>query len=307
MAEPKEKRTDAIQGEILHVYDGIEEADNELPTWWLWTFYGAIAFAVVYWFAYHELEALPLPREEYAAALQAQAAGGEVTEELLTAMASNPDAVAAGEEIFQQNCAVCHKERGEGNIGPNLTDAYWLHGGAPTDIYRTIHDGVLQAGMPAWGQTLGAEAVQKVTAFVLSIRDTNVPGKEPQGERWVPGGGADEAAAGAEEEPADEAAGAEEEPADEAAGADEDSAGEVAGADDAVPAADEGATAGQAEGQAAEGATEGQADEGATAGQADEAATEGQAATAGEAAAAARAAGGPEEGEAAAEEAGEPN
>jgi len=240
VAEPKEKRTDAIQGEILHVYDGIEEADNELPTWWLWTFYGAIAFAVVYWFAYHELEALPLPSEEYAAALQAQAAGGEVSEELLTAMASNPDAVAAGNEIFQENCAVCHKERGEGNIGPNLTDPYWIHGGAPTDIYRTIHDGVLQAGMPAWGQTLGAEAVQKVTAFVLSIRDSNVPGKEPQGERWVPGGDADEAAA--DEAAADEAA-ADETAADEAAGdeaaADETAADEAAG-DEA--AADETAT-----------------------------------------------------------------
>ena len=39
------KRTDEIQGEILHVYDDIEEADNNLPTWWLLTFYGAIAFA----------------------------------------------------------------------------------------------------------------------------------------------------------------------------------------------------------------------------------------------------------------------
>ena len=48
------KRTDEIQGEILHVYDDIEEADNNLPTWWLLTFYGAIAFGLVYWFYYHE-------------------------------------------------------------------------------------------------------------------------------------------------------------------------------------------------------------------------------------------------------------
>ena len=48
------KRTDEIQGEILHVYDDIEEADNNLPLWWLLTFYGAIAFGVVYWFYFHE-------------------------------------------------------------------------------------------------------------------------------------------------------------------------------------------------------------------------------------------------------------
>ena len=43
------KRTDEIQGEILHVYDDIEEADNNLPTWWLLTFYGAIAAGIYEW------------------------------------------------------------------------------------------------------------------------------------------------------------------------------------------------------------------------------------------------------------------
>ena len=41
-------------GEILHVYDDIEEADNNLPTWWLLTFYGAVVFGLVYWFYFHE-------------------------------------------------------------------------------------------------------------------------------------------------------------------------------------------------------------------------------------------------------------
>ncbi|MEM9067062.1 MAG: cbb3-type cytochrome c oxidase N-terminal domain-containing protein [Myxococcota bacterium] len=179
-------RTDEIQGEIVHVYDGIEEADNELPTWWLWTFYGAIVFSVLYWFAYHEFEAVPLPAEQYAAALQAQSSGGDVSAELLTALAADPSAVAVGAELYAEHCVVCHKERGEGNIGPNLTDAFWLHGGSPTDIHGTIYDGVLQNGMPAWGGTLGAASVQKITAFVLSIQNTDIPGKEPQGERYDP-------------------------------------------------------------------------------------------------------------------------
>ncbi|MBX3247248.1 MAG: c-type cytochrome [Myxococcales bacterium] len=204
-AEPAVGRVDAIQGEILHVYDGIEEADNELPNWWLWTFYGAIVFSVFYWFAYHEFESAALPPQQYAQAMQARAAGGEITEDLLVALVADRDTVSAGASLYQTNCAVCHADRGEGNIGPNLTDAFWVHGGSALDIHQVISEGALQNGMPAWGGTLGPEKVRQLTAFVLSIRDTNVSGKEPQGERWVPG--ARRADEGGDDESGDDAAG----------------------------------------------------------------------------------------------------
>lgn len=199
-----EHRVDPIQGEIVHVYDGIEEADNALPKWWLATFYGAIVFGVLYWIAYHELEAMPLPREEYAnALLGSSSSGSSASEELLVALRDDPGAVAVGRGHFETYCVVCHGERGEGNIGPNLTDAYWLHGGAPTDIYETVYDGVLEQGMPAWGASLGRDAVQPVAAYVLSIQNTAVSGKEPQGELWAPGASeaADDVEAGPEAPP----------------------------------------------------------------------------------------------------------
>ena len=186
MAEPEEKRVDAIQGEIIHVYDGIEEADNALPLWWLWTFYGAIAFAVVYWFNYHEYEISPLPGEVYTMALQERAAGGEVSEELLATIAADPAATAEGQTLFATHCVACHEANAAGNIGPNLTDGYWLHGGGIVAIHDTIRDGVLENGMPAWGPTLGATSIQQLTAFLVSIRDTNVEGKEPQGDLYDP-------------------------------------------------------------------------------------------------------------------------
>lgn len=191
MVEKSERRVDKIQGEIIHVYDGIEEADNELPTWWLMTFYGAIAFSMVYWVVYHELHAAELPSEEYASALAARVGDGEMTEEFLVALRGDPGAVSAGEEVFQQNCVVCHGGSGEGNIGPNLTDPNWIHGGAATDIYSSVYDGRLQNGMPAWGSTLGGDAVQRVSAYILSIRDTNVEGKVAEGEIWVPNAAGD--------------------------------------------------------------------------------------------------------------------
>ncbi len=177
------KRHDAIQGEIIHVYDGIEEADNRLPMWWLWTFFLTIGFSAIYWANYHLLQVSKLPMDAYQAEL-AQTSGGKVTEEMLAAVAQDKKAIEEGKALFATNCVVCHEANGQGKIGANLTDKYWIHGGAPLDIHKVVSEGVSAKGMPAWGQTLGPVAVQKLVAFVLSIRDTNVAGKEPQGEVW---------------------------------------------------------------------------------------------------------------------------
>jgi cytochrome c oxidase cbb3-type subunit 3 len=183
-------RHDDLQGAILHEYDGIEEADNQLPTWWLWTFFGTVAFSVAYWFYYHGLEMAPVPSlaylEEKAAA--ASAAGLDLDDAQVDALVSDVGLRRDGQQVFKSNCAVCHGDRAEGKIGPNLTDAFWIHGGSPSAIFGVIRNGVPTKGMPEWGRTLGVRGTQAVAAYVLSLRDTNVPGgKGPEGERWVPG------------------------------------------------------------------------------------------------------------------------
>lgn len=192
----KANRRDEIQGEIIHEYDGIEEADNDLPKWWLYIFYGSIAFAMGYWFYYHEYEVGPGSMEAYAAAVQESAGGGgEVSDEMLNTLAATAPIVEKGQQIFSMNCVACHKEKGEGNIGPNLTDEFWIHGGAPTNIHMVVAEGVPAKGMTAWASLLGPEGVKQVTAYVLTLRNTNVPGKAPEGEKWVPGAAGDETSA----------------------------------------------------------------------------------------------------------------
>ncbi len=184
----EERKVDPIQGEILHEYDGILEADNELPRWWLITFYGTIVFSAVYWFYYEGFAIGRHPIVLYADEMAARAAeGGEVTEEMLTTIAGDPAMVAEGAHIFETNCVVCHGARGEGNIGPNLTDGAWIHGGTPVEIHTTIANGVAARGMPAWSATLGRDSVLRAVAFVLSVRDTNIPGRPPEGPRDAAG------------------------------------------------------------------------------------------------------------------------
>jgi len=186
-----EKRTDEIQGEILHVYDGIEEADNNLPIWWLLTFYGAVVFGLVYWFYYHEYGIGKLQPEVYSEQMAAVAAERTiVTDESLEALMQDETAVAAGKKIFTTQCYACHDQgQGREGLGSNLTDEYWVHGGAPTDIHNTVTNGVLEKGMTPWGAILGEQGVSQVTAYVLTMRNTNLEGGKPVEENakvWEP-------------------------------------------------------------------------------------------------------------------------
>lgn len=173
----------------VHVYDDIVEHDNKLPLWWQLTLYGAIVFALVYWFG-RRLDAIASPAQTYETVAAAQRAAeaervrlSPVTDDMLATLARDSSTLAQGKEVFTATCTPCHRADGGGNIGPNLTDAYWIHGGKPTDIFRTAFDGVPAKGMPTWGPQLGDRRIQNVVAYLLSIKNTNVPGgKAPQGD-----------------------------------------------------------------------------------------------------------------------------
>ena len=171
---------------IHHVYDGIEEMDNRLPNWWLGILWGTIVFAFGYWMYYHVTGSGPDQLGEYraeAAEFAKRSAGNKpASDELLLALAGDPSTTGAGKAAFQQNCAACHGADGQGLIGPNLTDTFWLYGGKPVAIHKSIADGVVAKGMPAWERTLGAERVRAITAYVLTLKGRNVAGKPPQGE-----------------------------------------------------------------------------------------------------------------------------
>jgi cytochrome c oxidase cbb3-type subunit 3 len=176
-----------------HDYDGIQEYDNPLPRWWTTIFWVTILFSALY--------ALNLPgigngkgrianyerdmteaRARQAALAAKAPPPAELSATALLAMAKDPARLAVGKERFVSTCAACHREDGGGSIGPNLTDGFWIHGGQPPEILRTVRDGVLDKGMPAWSQTLTPDEVAAVVAYVLTLHDTHPPNpREPQG------------------------------------------------------------------------------------------------------------------------------
>jgi len=202
---PPEPRRDPAEDRLLdHEYDGIREYDNPLPRWWLWLFYGCIGFAAVYFVNIPGLGPGPgriadYERDMAKARVQAAALAQlhprlDVTDQALLQASRDPGVVAKGHETFSMSCAPCHRLDGGGNIGPNLTDDYWIHGPRPMDIHRTISGGVADKGMPAWSTMLTPDRVFDVAAFVLTLHGTRPENpKPPQGVKIEAGEGSDDA------------------------------------------------------------------------------------------------------------------
>ncbi|AMR33548.1 cytochrome C [Mucilaginibacter sp. PAMC 26640] len=175
---------------IAHDYDGIQELDNPIPGWFMYLFYATIIFAGGYLLNYHVFHFGQLQYEEYtteiaqadiAKKLYLSKAANQV-DETTVKMESDPELLKAGQVIFIQNCKPCHGEHGEGSVGPNLTDDYWLHGGKISDLFKTIKYGVLNKGMPTWEKQLSPKQIADVASFIKSLHGTKPAGaKEPQG------------------------------------------------------------------------------------------------------------------------------
>jgi cytochrome c oxidase cbb3-type subunit 3 len=99
---------------------------------------------------------------------------------------ADADALSNGNILYQSKCAVCHGKEGEGGIGPNLTDEYWIHGGSMSDIFKTIKNGVPEMGMIAWKNDLRARDMQEVASYIKTLVGTTPANpKDPQGEIYT--------------------------------------------------------------------------------------------------------------------------
>ncbi len=178
-----------------HEYDGIKELDNRLPPWWLYGFYFTILFGIVYLLHFHVLGTGKSSHEEYIAEMeQAEAEvqaylaeqGSMVDETNVVVLTEDAD-LQAGEEMFLQNCSACHGQQGQGGIGPNFADNYWIHGGSVADVFTVIKYGVPEKGMISWESQFSPVQMQQLASYILTMPGTNPPNqKEPQGELYEP-------------------------------------------------------------------------------------------------------------------------
>lgn len=204
MAEQQQTHGNAVQT-TGHAWDGdLQEFNNPLPSWWLWTFYATIVFALVYWVLY---PAWPVGKSftKGVSTITFEQNGKEVTTHwntralLIKDMQSGEEALkqqaylqkvsaasydqiqndpemmgfvnSMAKGLFGDNCAACHGVGGApAMIGkfPNLSDDAWLWGGDIHSIETTIVNG-RHGFMPAFGPTFSDKQLDEVARYVLSL------------------------------------------------------------------------------------------------------------------------------------------
>lgn len=172
-----------------HSYDGIEEYDNPLPTWWLITFFLTIQFSFLYWIHY-EFGRAPTQVEELRLDLarlkeqRHQHPAPTDKEEELAALLKDPSALTNGKAVFTAKCSACHGAELQGSVGPNLVDEFWIHGNKLSEIALIVRTGVLDKGMPAWQEMLSNDEIRNVVAFIASSQGNHPANpKPPQGKK----------------------------------------------------------------------------------------------------------------------------
>lgn len=173
-----------------HVYDGIQEYDQKLPNWWLFTLYITIVWFVIHWLCYYQFgigssdtDAIDKVVAEMQTARDKQMES--IDDKQLWQMSRDPAVVAAGKATFMTPgmCVTCH--------GPDLTatlagvklpgqplhDQEWKFGGKPTEIFKIVRKGSpdITKGMAAWEGVLGIKRVSEVVAFILSHHKEGEP------------------------------------------------------------------------------------------------------------------------------------
>lgn len=196
--EPKRGHFAKEEGEIIlreHEYDGIQEYDQKLPNWWLFTFYGAIVFFIIFWSLYYYTGSMKTDQvaiqEKMEAIQKIKIAELEKTlatlddSKLVHQWAADPAIVSAGEATYLTSCSACHGADLSATmvVGANkiplpglaINDGTWKFGDKPMDIFKLINEGSPAdstgnngAKMQAWGQTLTPKQIAELVAFIIA-------------------------------------------------------------------------------------------------------------------------------------------
>ncbi len=213
MSEQKTQHSNAVQT-TGHSWDGdLQEFNNPLPRWWVWTFYATILFSLAYWVLYPTWPYANTFTKGFGNTISYEnSAGDTVTthwntrallikdmqsgkqslkqqsylqkvnaasyEEILNDAEMMAFAQSMAKVLYADNCAACHGPSGDlpaaaFGLYPNIADDDWLWGGSLAEIEDVIVNG-RNGYMPAFAKTFNDDELEQVAHYVLSLSDHHV-------------------------------------------------------------------------------------------------------------------------------------
>lgn len=176
-----------------HEYDGIREYDNPCPGWWHLLLWGTVVFSVFYFLFFHVGDAGWTLGDTYQKAVAenvklrfAEIGELKADEATLLRYMQQPDWLAVGAGVYAAQCKSCHAADGSGLVGPNLTDDYYKNVNQLADVAKVVQEGAAAGAMPAWRNRLHPNEVVLVSAYVASLRGTNLKGRDQEGKAIPP-------------------------------------------------------------------------------------------------------------------------
>ena len=170
------------ESSLGHSYDGIQEYDNPLPSWWKWLFVMTVVMSPFYLMYFHSGMPGRSIGDQYQVAVNentrkqyAEIGDLEGDEATMVKFLAEPKWVGVGQAIYKANCVSCHGAEGGGNVGPNLCDENYKHIKQLTDIVKVINEGVAGGAMPAWAKRLP----HKNDAILVSVYVASLRGSKP--------------------------------------------------------------------------------------------------------------------------------
>ena len=190
--QPRRANFASKEGEVVlreHEYDGIQEYDQKLPNWWLFTLYAATIFFLVAWVIYYQTGLVKTDQQNVTSAIAAiQKEKQELLEKTLASLtdevlvnewAADAAIVASGQDFYTKVCVSCHGPELDSpqKLGLSLIDGEWKYGAKPMEIFKLINEGTpldskgmepTGMRMPPWGASYSPTEIAQVTAYLIA-------------------------------------------------------------------------------------------------------------------------------------------
>jgi len=109
----------------------------------------------------NDMDAIIAYMQKLGTGIPREASAAIIVGELQNPYQDNPSILEEGRVLYAQNCAACHGDNLEGDIGPDIHDLDM----PDADLYELIFNGLPDGGMPGFA-AVGSDRIWKMVTFI---------------------------------------------------------------------------------------------------------------------------------------------